>query len=190
MIIENKFGRHQIKEVPFLSTAENTWSIYNISIYISDSENSSHYVWDSTEVALLEALNDCQLLLIYSTTARVHSLYWIRKATKAEWKCAATKAESVVSCNTTLTPVGRSSQLSTPQMGSQSRHRFGKNDSFADDVWVTPQTRSVRTRSMTAAAALIQSLPFPTTSPAQRSSTNRSVTDSPILRLRGGSNNN
>ncbi|KAK6103385.1 Anaphase-promoting complex subunit 1 family protein [Brugia pahangi] len=152
-----------------------------------DSEGSSHYVWDSTEVALLEALNDCQLLLTYSTTARVHSLYWIRKATKAEWKCAASKAESVVSCNTTLTPVGRSSQLSTPQMGSQSRHRFGKNDSFADDVWVTPQTRSVRTRSMTAAAALIQSLPFPTTSPAQRSSANRSVTDSPILRLRGGS---
>uniref|UniRef100_A0A1I7V5S8 Anaphase-promoting complex subunit 1 n=1 Tax=Loa loa TaxID=7209 RepID=A0A1I7V5S8_LOALO len=156
-------------------------------MYISDTESSSHYVWDSTEVALLEALNDCQLLLTYSTTARVHSLYWIRRATKAEWKCAASKAESVVSCNTSLTPVGRSSQLSTPQMGSQTRHRFMKNDSFADEAWVTPQTRSVRTRSMTAAAALIQSLPFPTTSPAQRSSTNRSITDSPILRLRGGS---
>ncbi|VBB30275.1 unnamed protein product [Acanthocheilonema viteae] len=152
-----------------------------------DTESSSHYIWDSTEVALLEALNDCQLLLTYSTTARVHSLYWIRRATKAEWKCAATKAESIVSCNTTLTPAGRSSQLSTPQMGSQSRHRFGKNDSFADESWATPQTRSVRTRSMTAAAALIQSLPFPSTSPAQRSSANRSVTDSPILRLRGGS---
>ncbi|VDN85748.1 unnamed protein product [Brugia pahangi] len=163
-------GETVIKEVLVLTTIENTSIIYNISVYISDSEGSSHYVWDSTEVALLEALNDCQLLLTYSTTARVHSLYWIRKATKAEWKCAASKAESVVSCNTTLTPVGRSSQLSTPQMGSQSRHRFGKNDSFADDVWVTPQTRSVRTRSMTAAAALIQSLPFPTTSPAQRSS--------------------
>ncbi|VDP16901.1 unnamed protein product [Onchocerca flexuosa] len=152
-----------------------------------DADNSSHYVWDSTEVALLEALNDCQLLLTYSTTARVHSLYWIRKATKTEWKCAASKAESIVSCNTTLTPVGRTSQLSTPQMGSQQRHRLGKNDSFADEAWTTPQTRSVRTRSMTAAAALIQSLPFPTTSPAQRSSANRSVTDSPILRLRGGS---
>ncbi|VDK66876.1 unnamed protein product [Onchocerca ochengi] len=151
-----------------------------------DADNSSHYVWDSTEVALLEALNDCQLLLTYSTTARVHSLYWIRKATKTEWKCAASKAESIVSCNTTLTPVGRTSQLSTPQMGSQPRHRLGKNDSFADEAWTTPQTRSVRTRSMTAAAALIQSLPFPTTSPAQRSSANRSIADSPILRLRGG----
>uniref|UniRef100_A0A158Q8W3 Anaphase-promoting complex subunit 1 n=1 Tax=Elaeophora elaphi TaxID=1147741 RepID=A0A158Q8W3_9BILA len=150
-----------------------------------DAENSSHYVWDSTEVALVEALNDCQLLLTYSTTARVHSLYWIRKATKVEWKCAAAKAESVVSCNTTLTPAGN--QLSTPQMGSQSRHCFGKNDSFVDESWTTPQTRSVRTRSMTAAAALIQSLPFPSTSPAQRSSANRSIADSPILRLRGGS---
>lgn len=76
-------------------------------MHISDTDSSSHYVWDSTEVALVEALNDCQLLLTYSTTARVHSLYWIRRATKAEWKCAASKAESVVSCNTTLTPVGK-----------------------------------------------------------------------------------
>ncbi|KAM3719734.1 Anaphase-promoting complex subunit [Dirofilaria immitis] len=152
-----------------------------------DTDSSSHYVWDSTEVALLETLNDCQLLLTYSTTARVHSLYWVRRATKAEWKCAASKAESVVSCNTTFTPVGRTSQLSTPQMSSQPRNRFDRNDSFADEAWTTPQTRSVRTRSMTAAAALIQSLPFPTTSPAQRSSANRSITDSPILRLRGGS---
>lgn len=76
-------------------------------MYILDAESSSHYVWDSTEVALLEALNDCQLLLTYSTTTRVHSLYWIRKATKAEWKCAASKAESIVSCNTTLTPAGK-----------------------------------------------------------------------------------
>ncbi|VDK70093.1 unnamed protein product [Litomosoides sigmodontis] len=150
-----------------------------------DAESSSHYVWDNTEVALLEALNDCQLLLTYSATARVHSLYWIRRATKGEWKCAATKAESVVSCNTTLTPAGdflsRSSQLSTPQLGDQSRHRFGKNDSFADESWATPQTRSVRTRSMTAAAALIQSLPFPTTSPAQRSSTKSSAHTTPRL---------
>ncbi|MCP9261396.1 Anaphase-promoting complex subunit 1 [Dirofilaria immitis] len=137
-----------------------------------DTDSSSHYVWDSTEVALLETLNDCQLLLTYSTTARVHSLYWVRRATKAEWKCAASKAESVVSCNTTFTPVGRTSQLSTPQMSSQPRNRFDRNDSFADEAWTTPQTRSVRTRSMTAAAALIQSLPFPTTSPAQRSSAN------------------
>lgn len=75
-------------------------------MYISDAESSSHYVWDNTEVALLEALNDCRLLLTYSATARVHSLYWIRRATKGEWKCAASKAESVVSCNTTLTPAG------------------------------------------------------------------------------------
>ncbi|VDN06077.1 unnamed protein product [Thelazia callipaeda] len=151
-----------------------------------DGDDSPHYLWDNAEILLLEAFNGYPLLLTYSALTQLHSLYWIRKALIPEWKCAASKAESFVS--------SRASQLSTPRLSCQTKSRSGPNDSFvrlqkrlilSDDTWGTPQSKIARTRSVTSAAALMQSLPFPTTSPAQRS--NRSITDSPIIRLRGGS---
>ncbi|VDN44342.1 unnamed protein product, partial [Gongylonema pulchrum] len=96
-----------------------------------DAENSSHYLWECAELMVLETFADCQCLLAYSSSHGLHSLYAVRKATKAEWKCAASNAENIVSCNTTMTPIGRSSRLSTPQTATlRERHRFIKDESF------------------------------------------------------------
>ncbi|VDD91006.1 unnamed protein product [Enterobius vermicularis] len=149
-------------------------------------EGSCHYIWDSEEVSVIEVLPESNLVLCYSQSSKTHSLCSFRKVTKSEWKYAARNAESLVSFASALTPTARSFLTTTPQMSAQSVPRVRACLDLGDQAETTP-LRSVRTRSMTAAAQLIESLPYPNLSPAQKGSVGRSFRDISASRWRRGS---
>uniref|UniRef100_A0A0N4U6M0 Secreted protein n=1 Tax=Dracunculus medinensis TaxID=318479 RepID=A0A0N4U6M0_DRAME len=135
---------------------------------LGDSESSCHYAWNNAELSIIASLPEFNLILCYSSICRVHSLHFIKKAIKSEWMNAASKAESMLSTSNLQTPGSARTQPSTPHFFS---HSLSKSRNMNDDfLWATPKSTSVRTRSMTAAAALAQSLPFPSSSPSTKNS--------------------
>uniref|UniRef100_A0A915BVM4 Anaphase-promoting complex subunit 1 n=1 Tax=Parascaris univalens TaxID=6257 RepID=A0A915BVM4_PARUN len=141
-----------------------------------DDQKSCHYVSDALELEALNTLKGSRLLLCYSSRSCAHSLYFMRTVTKEEWKYAASKAESLVSRSTRGTPaeasVGQSPLCPSFLVTPRNRPRIDRQE----------PAHIVCTRSMTAAATFIHSLPF---SPTGRIIHSRSFRDAALFRSRG-----